>query len=78
MKKFFKLFFNHIKTNYIKDFDDTLTPIGRFFIKPAWFVNSLLIYSISLILFPFVSYHMMNETIVNETIDFILYGYFSD
>lgn len=37
----------------VEDFDD-LNQIGKFFIKPAYYIKSLLIYILSFILFPII------------------------
>lgn len=52
MKQKIAKFILFVYNNHIQEDWDILTPLGKFFIKPAWFINSLFIYLISPIFIP--------------------------
>jgi len=66
LKLYLIMFILHVYTEYIGDFDDTLTKTGSFFLKPAWFVRAIFTYSLSIVLFPLVSTHMMEKEIIDD------------
>lgn len=50
-----------VYTYYIQEDWEQFNKIGKFFIKPAWFVRAIIVWSLSLIGFPLVLLHMKFE-----------------
>ena len=57
--------------NYINDDFNTLTNIGKIFLKPAWFIRSILIILYSIVCFPLVLIHMYLYNFIKK-IDYMI------
>lgn len=57
-------FLIHLHINYIQEEWEILNPIGRFIIKPFWFIRCVFIYILSPIIF--IGYLFNNSKIVKQ------------
>lgn len=64
-----KKYFSFINNNYVGDPDwDTITPIGKLFLLPVWYVRMFYINTFAIVCFPITIFHMKFETEISELI----------
>ena len=74
IRKLIVIFILFVYEQYIGDCeDDILNNFGKFFIKPAYYIQGLLIYLISIIFFPIVLIHIYLYNEIEHIIDMIYY-----
>lgn len=71
MKKYFRFVYK----KYIQEDWTVITKLGRFFLKPAWLISSIIVGGLSIICFPLVLLHMyygeeINKIILSMMVDF--------
>ena len=59
-------YFLFVYIHYIREDWDVINKTGHSFLKPAWFVRSIIIWFYSIVCFPLVLVHIEIDSILNE------------